>query len=466
MEYLDKQTKLTGNQYKIIGAAILGDLLEFFDLYLIGFVLAIIIKPWNLTFGLSAVILLSSGVGAMLGAAFWGYVADRIGRKAVFIATILNFSIATGIMAFTPENGWLFLSIFRFITGFGVGGLYAVDLPLVQEFVPSHKRGFIGGMITSAIPIGTMMASMMAAFLTPLIGWRGLFAAGLLPAFLTLLVRAWVPESPTWLARMGRAEEARKSLAWALEVDPATIPLSAVTVEKKQAKPRLSDLFRYPRSLVVSWGGNLGGQTASYGLILWAPTLLVMVLKTTAEHAAFLFIFCALGGFIGRVAFSVLSEAIGRRKSGVLLGLGGAASLALSGIFHNEFIAGVSVFWLLLVVANFFVDGGFAVIGPYASEVWPSQLRATGMGSAYGFGGLGKIIGPLGLAIIVGSSNIVKPQASIQALLPAFLYLAAWPFAAGILYGVFGIETKGRSLESIDNELMGSKAKAAQGTAG
>src|ERR1035441_1039237 len=104
LEYLDTQTKLTKNQYKIIGAAILGDMLEFYDFFLIGFVLAIIIKPWHLTFGQSAVILLSSGIGAIMGAAFWGYVADRIGRKAVFMATVINFSVATGILAFTPEH--------------------------------------------------------------------------------------------------------------------------------------------------------------------------------------------------------------------------------------------------------------------------------------------------------------------------------------------------------------------------
>ncbi|MGA2991862.1 MAG: MFS transporter [Candidatus Korobacteraceae bacterium] len=457
MEHLDNQTKLTGNQYKIIAAAILGDMLEFFDLYLVGFVLAIIIKPWNLTFGLSAVILLSSGVGAMLGAAFWGYVADRIGRKAVFIATVLNFSIATGIMVFTPDNGWLFLTVFRFLTGFGVGGLYSVDLPLVQEFVPSSKRGFISGMITSAVPVGNMLAAMTGAFLAPHVGWRGLFVVGLMPALLTLLVRAWVPESPRWLARMGRAEEARKSLAWALEVNPETIPLSAVTFAV-QEKPRFSSLFQYPRSLCVSWLGNLGMQTGAYGMNLWAPTLLVLVLKTTPAHAAFLFMWCPFAGFFGRIMFSYLSDAIGRRKSGALLGVGAAAAFACAGIFYNHFIGTVSVFWLMLIVAHIFEDGGFAIVGPYSAEVWPAHLRATGMGSAYGFGGLGKIIGPLGLAMIVGTSNIVKPQASIDALTPAFIFLGAFSLMAGIVYGCFGIETKGRSFESLDSQLAGDKA--------
>ena len=462
LEYLDRQTKLTKNQYKIIGAAILGDMLEFFDFFLIGFVLAIIIKPWHLTFGQSAIILLSSGVGAILGSAFWGHVADRIGRKAVFMATVINFSVATGILAFTPEHGWIFLTVFRFLTGFGVGGLYSVDLPLVQEFVPSAKRGFIGGMITCTVPVGIMMGSVMGAFLSPYIGWRGLFATGLLPAFLTLLIRAWVPESPRWLARMGRAEEARKSLAWALEVDPESIPLSAMTFAV-QEKPRFRDLFRYPRSLAVSWLGNLGAQTGVYGINLWAPTLLLLVLKTTPQRASFFMIFVAMGGFAGRIAFAWLSDAIGRVKSGALVGFGAAIVVSLAGIFHSYFLGGLSVFWMLLIVAHFFGDGGFSIVGPYSSEVWPAHLRATGMGSAYGFGGLGKILGPLGLAMIIGSSNVVTPKVSMAAITPAFLYLAAWYLMAGIVYGFFGIETRGRSFEAIEEQLESGRSLSCRG---
>src|SRR3954453_15051249 len=111
-EILDRQSRLTGNQIKILSAAIIGDALEFFDYFLIGFVLAFIIGPWKLTFGQSAVGLFSSGIGAMVGAIFWGWMADKIGRRKVFIATVLNFSLATGLLYFTPDNGWIYLSVF------------------------------------------------------------------------------------------------------------------------------------------------------------------------------------------------------------------------------------------------------------------------------------------------------------------------------------------------------------------
>ena len=82
----------------------------------------------------------------------WGWIADRIGRRKVFIGTVLNFSIATGLLYFTPDNGWIYLTVMRFFVGVGVGGLYCVDLPLVQEFMPTSKRGFIGGLVTRRHP--------------------------------------------------------------------------------------------------------------------------------------------------------------------------------------------------------------------------------------------------------------------------------------------------------------------------
>ena len=108
-EILDRRTSLTGNQIRILTAAIIGDALEFFDYFLIGFVLAFLIGPWKLTFGQSATVLMSSGIGAIIGAFVWGWLADRIGRRKVFIGTVLNFSIATGLLYFTPDNGWVYL---------------------------------------------------------------------------------------------------------------------------------------------------------------------------------------------------------------------------------------------------------------------------------------------------------------------------------------------------------------------
>jgi len=450
-DVLDRQTRLTGNQKKIIAAAIIGDALEFFDYFLIGFVLAFLIGPWKLTFGQSAIVLMSSGIGAIIGAYAWGWLADRIGRRKVFIGTVLNFSIATGLLYFTPDNGWIYLSVMRFFVGLGVGGLYCVDLPLVQEFMPTSKRGWVGGLVTCVIPLGVGLGAVMGAFMGS-DQWRLLFAIGVLPALIVLLVRLWVPESPRWLARQGRLEEARKSLAWALQVDASKLPLPKAEI-KLPEKTRFLDLFKYPRSLLVSWLGNAGAQTGSYGINLWAPSLFVLLLHVSPQVAAKMMILLSVSGFIGRLSFSWMSEAIGRRKAGGLLGLGAGVLTILAGYNYDTTIMGVSAFWLILAATMFFADGGFAIVGPYAAEIWPSHLKTTGMGSAYGFGGIGKIIGPVGLALIVGSGNYLKPDVPLPEIPIAFVYLGCWFLMAGVVYYFFGIETKGKSLEQIDKEL-------------
>jgi MFS transporter, putative metabolite:H+ symporter len=181
---------------------------------------------------------------------------------------------------------------------------------------------------------------------------------------------------------------------------------------------------------------------------------LTQELKITPAEAAKLMIAVTVSGFVGRIAFSFLSDAIGRRASGGLLGFGAAVLIVLAAYLHDAFLGTVSVFWLLLIATNFFADGGFAIVGPYAAEVWPADLRTSGMGTAYGFGGIGKIIGPLGLALIVGSSNVINPQASVAMIVPAFIYLASWYVLAGAVYYFLGIETKGRSIEAIHDELI------------
>src|SRR6204780_607254 len=103
LELLDRQEKLTANQWKIALAATLGDMLDFFDFFLIGFVLAFIVKDWHLTYGQSGLILLASGISAPFGSLFYGWLADKIGRRPALILSILNVSLATGAMALTPH---------------------------------------------------------------------------------------------------------------------------------------------------------------------------------------------------------------------------------------------------------------------------------------------------------------------------------------------------------------------------
>ena len=445
-------SSLKANHYKVIIAGILGCMLEFFDYFLIGFVLAFIVVPWKLTFTQATVVLLIAGVGAMLGAFFFGWAAEKIGRRPIFIITVLTFSIPSGLMYFTPEGGWIYLSCMRFIVGVGVGGLYTIDLALVQEFVPSRYRGVISGLLTAFIPIGVMIASAIAGNLTPLIGWRGLFLIALLPALLTLLIRAWIPESPRWLISKGRYVEAVRSINWVIgskeQIRAEDIqPPSAATEPVRKASWK--ELFQYPRSLIVACLTNFCLQTGDYGMTLWGATLFVLVMHASPAQAANLFFPVAMAGFAGRWFWAYMSEGVGRRRAGMLLGGCATVLLLIAAVFNRAFIGGTSVFWLAYIGAYFFVNGGMAVIGPYASEVWPKHLRTMGMGAGYGFGGVGKMLGPVALGLFAGGGNLVTPKATLAALGPAIgLWAAAALTVAICCY--FGIETRNKSIEEID----------------
>ena len=220
--------------------------------------------------------------------------------------------------------------------------------------------------------------------------------------------------------RVGRTEEARKSLAWALQVDPKEIELPDSLPEMEKTSWR--ELFKYPRSMTAACLVALS-QTGGVGILLWITTLFVMVLKVTPAYASYLMIYVGVLGIVGRLIASWMSDAFGRRLSGLLIGLGGAVTMALAGYWHDVFIGTVSVFFVMIMIQRFFGDASYAIIGPYLAEVWPNRLRASGMGFSYGIGNLGKIIGPLGLALIVGSSNYVSPKVTSRRDLPG----AAFP---------------------------------------
>jgi len=461
LEYLEQQQKLTSNQWKIFAAATIGDMLDFFDFFLIGIILAFVVKPWNLTFGESGAILLASGIAAPFGSMFWGWVCDRVGRRKAMILTILNFSIPTGLMALAPEGHWMFLAVCRLFVGLGVTGLYTVDIIVVQEFVPAKKRGWVTGLTTSLLPLGLMLGGLVGKYLGHDIGWRGVALVGLIPAGLSLIVRMWVPESPHWLIRRGRLEEARKSLAWALMVDPATIKLPA-TIPAPQHTP-WRELFKYPRSLIV---GCLTGltQTGGVALALWLVVLLKMVLNIGAAEASGLVVWYGISGMVGRFFCSWMSDALGRRGATIVSCLLGAVGMALAGFLHNVFIGPIgiwtSAFYLLILIQTFFGSGVYSIVGPYMAEIWPANLRASGMGVVYGVGNLGKFIGPAGLALIAGSSNYVKPEATAEALVPGMCYFAFWYVLGALAIWLVGFETRGRTIDEIDADMAAPSASS------
>ena len=472
IELLERQKRLTANQWKLICTANLADLLDFFDLFLIGYVTAALTKEWSLTYLQGGAILMASGIGAPPGAWMCGWLGDRIGRRTLFIWSSIVISVATGIMVITPGPdaivpGWLFLVICRVFVGVGNAGIYTIDLPLVQEFIPAYKRGWVSALVTTMLPAGSLLAGFVGWQLLPLVGWRGLFLVGLVPLVLVFMIRFWVPESPRWLIRMGRHEEARRSLAWALMVDPKEIELPTALPEVE--KTRWAELFKYPR-LVAS--GMLTGltQTGGASLGLWGATLLVLVLRVSPADAAYLMIWVSVSAVLGRFFITALIEPLGRRGSATLCMVCGGIGMVAQGYLYDVYIGGWSLFYILFIVQTFFGSANYSVVGPYMAEIWPARLRASGMGVSYGTGNLGKFIGPLGLALIMGAGDVIKPAAPNLAMLgPAFVYFASWYVLGLIGFWVFGYEPRGRTFEEIDSALdqpAGGTARPAAQIAG
>ena len=457
IELLERQKKLTTNQWKLICTANVADLLDFFDFFLIGYVTAALTKEWSLAYWQGGAILLASGLGAVPGAFIWGWLGDRIGRRTVFILSAITISLATGIMVLTPGPdgfvpGWLFLMFFRFFVGVGNAGIFTIDLPLVQEFIPAYKRGWVSALVTTLLPGGSMLAGLVASQLLPVIGWRGLFLVGLSPLVLVFMIRYWVPESPRWLIRMGRHEEARRSLAWALMIDPREIALP--TTLPAIETTRWVELFKYPRLVAA---GCLTGltQTGGASLGLWGATLLVIVLNTTPAHAAFLMVFVGVSAIIGRFFITMLIEPLGRRGAGTVACVMAAILMVCAGYMYDIFIGTWSLFYMLYIAQSFFSSAIYSVVGPYMAEIWPARLRSSGMGMSYGTGNLGgKVLGPAGLALIMGAGDIIKPAAPNLVMLgPAFVYFASWYILGVVGFWVFGPETKGRTFEEMDTTL-------------
>jgi putative MFS transporter len=241
-----------------------------------------------------------------------------------------------------------------------------------------------------------------------------------------------------------------------LNVSPDTLPQPA-SVAGTSANPpaqgsSFAELLANPKLFwltVIVW---FGASTANYGVFLWGPTIVALLMGVAPTEAAHLFVFVSLTGMLGRTAFSLLPQWLGRRRCGEIMGYGIALSLGAAALLFDRTLFGYPAFVVLLIPAALFFDGGFSNIAPYSAEIFPVRLSARGVGLAQAANGVGKIAGPLCLAIIAGASNLITPKATIDAVTPAFLFLAGCGLAIGLAFSLLGVETHGKplALERVD----------------
>jgi putative MFS transporter len=227
---------------------------------------------------------------------------------------------------------------------------------------------------------------------------------------------------------------------------------------------RATELYSNPRRFweaVIIWGGS---STAAYGVYLWGPTIVALLLHIPVAQAAKYFVFVAGAGVLGKILVTFLSPLMGRRRCGQVFGFGAAIALVAAAYFNQVFIGGVPLLVVLLCCSTFGIDGGFSNLAPYTVELFGVRMgaRASGLGQAAN--GVGKILGPLSLALIAGTGNLVSPRATENAVLPAFLFLAFGMLLVGLSFTLFGVETHGRPM-TVEEE-SGEQAAGASAEAG
>jgi putative MFS transporter len=441
-----EKCNLTPRYYVTIGLLVLQEMFEFYDFFLVGYLVSVLAPNWHLTYGQGAMMLLSSGVGAIFGSLVGGRIADTIGRKKMIWGGGLIFSLGAAGCALIPDGAWILFSMLRFVVGFGSIAAVSAQNALVVEITPTRHRTFISSMMVVPVALGTMFAAMISANLLPVIGWRGVAATGAMPIVTSLLIMWVAPESVRWLLSRGRNADARREAAKLLGVPEEAVALPNA-IEPARKPVSLSELFQDQKRfwwVVVIWTGI---STGTYGVLLWGPTILSQLLKITAHEAAQYFVYASIASIIGRVLFSFLPLYIGRRRAALVGTFISVLVMLAIFAFYREFVAGWSVFAILVVFGAAFYSGSFSNMTPYVVEVFPVSLGARAFGLAQAANGIGKILGPVCLALIAGSNDVVSPKATADAVAPAFLFLAACEFAALIAIYAFRREPHGKPMD-------------------
>jgi len=428
-----------GVQGKIFLVGGLGFMFDAWDVSLNGALIPLVMQEWSLDRPTAALLGTANLIGMALGAFVWGTIADRVGRKTAFTWTLLIFSIFTVAGALAPN--FALFAAFRFLAGFGLGGCVPVDYALVGEFTPTRQRGRVLTAMDGWWPVGAALAFFVSALIQASTdNWRLILAVMVLPAFLVFWVRRGVPESPLYLIRRGRQDEARQVIDDLIRRTGA--PVRDYELPAPTTVPKLS-AGSWGDQLVRVWAFDWKITFAAWSLfftvllvyylaLTWMPSILadagmggVAALFSSAGMAAV--------GLLGVGVSALLVERTGRKW---LLGVTGPLSaLVLVMVALTLGNPQVAVAWLLAF--GFTVQIAIPVLYAYVSELYPTELRGSGFGWASTFSRVGAGIGPLVFAIAW----------PVFGLAPTFLVAAALVVLAVAWMAFNAPETTGKVLE-------------------
>jgi len=425
---------LNGFHWRLLITSGLGWMFDAMDVLLIGFLVAPITKEFTLAPAQVGLVASAGFVGMFLGAAISGRLADRYGRRLIFQATLVLFSIGAVLSALAPTFETLLAA--RVVAGLGLGGELPVVATLVSEFSPRAQRGRMVVLLESFWAYGTLAAGLIAIFVLPQFGWRGAFVVAALPALYVAYLRTALPESPRYLAERGRTAEADAIVRRVERASGgALLTLGAAIAPMRSGRTSIAQLWSpaYARRTAMLWILWFGITFTYYGIFLYVPSLLAARGLSEVRSNEFFFL-STIAQIPGYFSAAWLVERWGRKPTLVTYLLGTAAAAFLFGNAGT----GTDAF-VYAALLSFFNLGAWAIVYTYSPELYPTAIRATGAGVAAAVGRLGGIIGPFLTPVLVPTLG----QSGVFALFMALLVVTAlnvWALAE---------ETKGRSLEEI-----------------
>ncbi|MFJ7048880.1 MFS transporter [Streptomyces sp. NPDC101112] len=399
--------------------------------------------------------------GACAGALFFGRLTDRFGRKKLFMVTLAVYLGATALTAVSFSSWWFFL--FRFLTGFGIGGEYAAINSAIDELIPSKYRGRVDIVINGSFWLGAIGGSLLSivALNTDLfaanVGWRLTFALGVVLGLVILLVRRNVPESPRWLLIHGREQEAEQLVA---DIE------GQVEAEKGRRLPPVTEemtihqrksigfgtiartvFSRYRRRAVLGFSLFIG-QAFLYNAITFGfGAILTTFYDVPTSDTGYYFAFIAAGNFLGPLLLGKLFDTVGRRVmiSSTYL-LSGVLLFGTAWLFDRGVLDAVTltVCWCVVL---FFASAGASSAYLTVSEVFPMETRAMAIAFFYAIGtAAGGISGPLVFADLTESG-------AVGDTVLAFQIGAGLMCAAGLVAAFLAVRAERRSLEEVARPL-------------
>jgi MFS family permease len=394
--------------------------------------------------------------GAVLGALVFGRLADRLGRRRIFLVTLAVYLVATVMTAFSFSLASFALC--RFLTGFGIGGEYAAINSAIDELIPARVRGRVDLAINGSFWVGAAMGAGLSILLLDEnlikaeLGWRLAFVLGAVLGFAILLVRRHVPESPRWLLMHGRAAEAESVVA-AIEAQVAQkhgpLPsassfLSMKTLPSIEWRRILQLLVTRYRRRAILGISLMASQAFFYNAIFFTYALVLTTFYGVAEKNVGYFIFpFAVGNFLGPLLLGRLFDSLGRRLMIASTYAVSGVGLFFTGFFFSE--GRLSAIELAIAWSSIFFVASAAASSAYltVSEIFPLEMRAVSISLFYAAGtALGGFAGPplFGMMIESGSRH---------ALFGAYAFAAALMCAAALVAAFIGVDAERKPLEEV-----------------